>query len=117
MRRSWPPQRISRASNLAGNAFVPLERSRALTEPIGGRIIEVSNDDPNIFDGEPGNPRIGWTTYVPPGSVAKGREIVTTGGRGKSDRTGHGVDTAYLASLPPVKTSRPLTQPSGNATR
>ena len=114
MRRSWPPLRISRASNLAGNAFVPLERSRALTEPIGGRIIEVSNDDPNIFDGEPGNPRIGWTTYVPPGSVAKGREIVTTGGvmrvgsretrngriirgfdaggRGKSDRTGHGVD-------------------------
>ena len=25
--------------------------------------------------------------------------------------------TAYLASLPPVKTSRPLTQPLGNATR
>jgi hypothetical protein len=37
-------------TRLAGNAFVPVQRSRALT------------------------------TYVPPGSVAKGREIVTTGG-------------------------------------
>ena len=51
-----------------------------MTEPIGGRIIEVSNNDRNIFDGEPGNPRNGWTAYVPSGSVAKGREIVTTGG-------------------------------------
>jgi hypothetical protein len=23
--------------------------------------------------------KVGWTAYVPPGSVAKGREIVTTG--------------------------------------
>jgi len=63
-----------------GNAFVPIERSRALTEPIGGRIIEVSNDDRNIFEGEPGNPGVGWTADVPQGSVAKGRETVTTGG-------------------------------------
>jgi len=40
----------------------------------------VSNDDRNIFEGEPGNRRVGWTAYVPQGSVAKGREIVTTGG-------------------------------------
>jgi cytochrome c553 len=167
-------------TRIAGNAFVPLERSRALTERIGGRIVEVSNDDRNIFDGEPGNPRVGWTAYVPPGSVAKGREIVTTGGvmrvgRDVVPRTTacsgcHGPDlmgmddapplagrsasylarqlydfqrearigrsaalmrvvvanlteqdmvgiTAYLASLPPVRTSRPLTQPLGNATR
>jgi hypothetical protein len=68
--------------------------------------------------GEPGNPRIGWTTYAPPGSVAKGREIVTTGGvmRGVvANLSEQGL--AYLASLPPVKTSRPLTQPLGNATR
>ena len=167
-------------TRIAGNAFVPLERSRALTEPVGGRIIEVSNDDRNIFDGEPGNPRVGWTAYVPPGSVAKGREIVTTGGvmrvgndvvpRTTACSGCHGPDlmgmddapplagrsasylarqlydfqrearigrsaafmrvvvanltdqdmvaiTAYLASLPPVKTSRPLTQPLGNATR
>ena len=121
---------------IADNAFVPIERSRALTEPIDGRIIEVSNDDRNIFQGEPGNPRVGWTAYVPQGSVAKGREIVTTGG---VMRVGGDVVprtaalmrvvvanlteqdmvavTAYLASLPPVKTSRPLTQPLGNATR
>ncbi|HEU5256457.1 MAG TPA: c-type cytochrome [Vicinamibacterales bacterium] len=167
-------------TRLAGNGFVPVERSTALTEPIGGRVIEVSNADRNIFDGEPGNPRIGWTTYVPPGSVAKGREIVTTGGvmrvgseivpRTTACSGCHGPDlmgmddapplagrsasylarqlydfqretrngrsaalmrvvvanltepdmvsiTAYLASLPPVRTSRPLTQPSGNATR
>jgi cytochrome c553 len=67
-------------TRIGGNAFVPLERSRALTEPIAGRIIEVSNDDRNIFDGEPGSPRIGWTAYVPVGSVARGRGLVTTGG-------------------------------------
>lgn len=67
-------------TRLAGNAFVPLDRPRGLTQPIAGRIIEVSNDDRNIFDGEPGNSRVGWTAYVPAGSVAKGREIVTTGG-------------------------------------
>lgn len=67
-------------TRIAGNAFVPIERSRALTKPIDGRIIEVSNDNRNIFEGEPGNPRVGWTAYVPQGSVAKGREIVTTGG-------------------------------------
>lgn len=52
-------------TRIAGNAFVPVERSRALVEPIDGRIIEVSNDDRNIFDGEPGNPRIGWTATCP----------------------------------------------------
>src|SRR6185369_1518973 len=67
-------------TRLAGNAFVLFYHATATTEPIEGRVIEVSKDDRNIFDGEPGNPRSGWTTYVPPGSVAKGREIVTTGG-------------------------------------
>ena len=67
-------------TRINGNRFVPLERSRAMVEPIGNRIIEISNDDANIFDGEPSNPRIGWTAYVPTGSVAKGRDIVTTGG-------------------------------------
>jgi cytochrome c553 len=67
-------------TRINGNAFVPLDRSRTLTEPIDGRIIEISNDDRNIFDGEPGSPRIGWTAYVPRGSVARGRDIVTTGG-------------------------------------
>lgn len=125
-------------------------------------------------------PRIGWTAYVPVGSVAKGREIVTTGGvmrvggeavpKSTAWSGMHGPDltgvddvaplagrsasylarqlydfqretrigrirgpdasvvanlterdmvaiTAYLAALPPVKTSRPLTQPLGNATR
>jgi len=45
-----------------------------------GRIIEVANNDHPIFEGEPRNPRVGWTAYVPVGSVARGREIVTTGG-------------------------------------
>lgn len=167
-------------TRIQGNAFVPLERSRALAEPIAGRIIEVSDDDRNIFDGEPGSPRIGWTTYVPVGSIARGRDIVTTGGvmrlgdevipKTTACAGCHGPDlmgmddvpplagrsasylarqlydfqretrigrssplmrvvvanlteqdmvavTAYLASLQPVRTSRPLTQPLGNATR
>ena len=97
-----------------------------------------------MFDGEPGSPRLGRTAYVPVGSVAKGREIVTTGGviRARSNSMTFSVKrglaqsaalmrvvvanlterdmvaiTAYLAALPPVKASRPLTQPLGNVTR
>lgn len=99
-------------TRLAGNAFVPLERSRALTEPIAGRIIEVSEDDRNIFEGEPGNPRVGWTAYVPVGSIARGRDIVRTGGSMRmGDRTQpkttacagcHGPDLMGMDDVPPL---------------
>jgi len=86
-------------------------------------IIEVSDDDRTVFEGEPRNPRVGWTAYVPVGSVARGREIVTTGGVMRSVVPNANLtkqDMAGDGGLPRVvagKTSRPLTHPSGNATR
>jgi cytochrome c553 len=54
----------------------------------------VSDDDRNIFDGE---------LMGADAANLTGQDMVAI--------------TAYLASLQPVKTSHPLTQPLGNATR
>jgi len=99
-------------TRINGNRFIPLEKARPLNEPIAGRIIEVSDDDRNIFDGEPPNPRVGWTAYVPVGSVAKGRDIVTTGGTMRSGEhvvpkttacAGcHGPDLMGMDDVPPL---------------
>jgi cytochrome c553 len=45
-------------------------------EPMGERIIEVS-DDPTLYDW--GDERIGFTAYVPPGSIARGAAISAQG--------------------------------------
>jgi len=83
------------------------------TEPIGRRIIQVP-DDPmrtTIRD-----PHSGFTAYVPPGSIAKGKALVETGGSGKTiqcaichgDRlTGLG-EVPRLAGLQPVYIARQL---------
>ena len=46
-------------------------------EAIGNRIIEVPDDVERV---ELRDPHSGFTSYVPPGSVAKGQAIVATGG-------------------------------------
>jgi len=83
------------------------------TESIGRRIIQVP-DDPmrtTIRD-----PHSGFTAYVPPGSIAKGKALVETGGSGKTiqcaichgDRlTGLG-EVPRLAGLQPVYIARQL---------
>jgi cytochrome c553 len=47
------------------------------TEPIGNRIVELPEDEAAAVARDP---RSGFVVYVPPGSVAKGRKLVTTGG-------------------------------------
>jgi len=66
----------------AGGLWIPLIGAQAGTEPIGNRLIEVP-EDPNATE-TLRNPRSGFIAYVPPGSIAKGKEIVTTGGAGKT---------------------------------
>jgi cytochrome c553 len=85
------------------------------TEPIGRRVIQVP-DDPmrtTIRD-----PHSGFTAYVPPGSIAKGKALVTTGGSGKSVQcaichgdtlTGLG-EVPRIAGLQPVYVARQLIQ-------
>jgi len=46
------------------------------TEPIGDRIIEVPEDTARV---DIRDPHAGFIAYVPIGSVAKGKELVTTG--------------------------------------
>lgn len=67
------------------------------------------------FDGvlaSDGSARIGWTACVPPGSIAKGREIVTTGGvmrvgsevvpRTTACAGCHGTDLMGMDDAPPL---------------
>ncbi len=96
-------------TRIVGNLFLPTEKER--TEPIAGRIIEVPED---VEQAETlRSPRSGFIAYVPPGSVEKGRDLVTTGGmrivgneiiQGKTTPcvTCHGLDLMGVADVPPI---------------
>jgi len=60
-----------------GGMYLRLEGADAGTEPIGARIIEtpVNTHDTEYLR----NPRSGFTAYVPPGSLAKGKALVENG--------------------------------------
>ena len=56
--------------------FLPIAQEK--TEPIAGRIIEMPED---VEQAETlRNPHSGFVAYVPPGSIKKGEDLVTTGG-------------------------------------
>jgi len=79
--------------------FITLGTER--TVPIAGRIIETPESELNanyLRDS-----RSGWNVYVPVGSLAKGEELVTTGG-GKTVSCGvcHGPDLMGLGSMPGI---------------
>lgn len=70
------------------------------TEPIGGRLVEVP-DDFERFEKRDGH--ITYTAYVPPGSLAKGEELVKTGGGiTTACATCHGPDLKGLGLVPPI---------------
>ena len=65
-----------------GGLDMPLKEPEAGMEPIGNRIVEVPV---NPEDTEPmRDPRSGFIAYVPIGSIAKGEELATHGGNGKT---------------------------------
>ena len=96
-------------TRIVGNLFLAPTHER--TEPIAGRIIEVPED---LEQAETlRNPRSGFVAYVPPGSIEKGRDLVTTGGmrvvgndiiQGKTTPcvTCHGLDLMGVADVPPI---------------
>src|SRR5436305_927090 len=51
------------------------------TEPIGMRVIEVPEDAERV---ELRDPKSGFIAYAPPGSLAKGLNLVATGGNGRT---------------------------------
>ena len=71
-------------------------------EPIGQRIIRGAQRpgaDDMLRDW-----RVGFTTYVPPGSIKKGEALVTTGGNGKTVQCTicHGADLRGSGPVPPI---------------
>ena len=70
-------------------------------EPLGNRIVEVAEDAEATEIMR--DPRGGFVAYVPAGSIARGRELVETGG-GKTIQCGicHGPDQKGLADIPGI---------------
>jgi cytochrome c553 len=95
-------------TRIAGNLFVSV--AKEWTEPIAGRIIEVPADNEQAELHR--NPRSGFVAYVPVGSIAKGEDLVTTGGAKvvaneivrKTMACGscHGPDLMGIDDVPPI---------------
>ncbi len=70
------------------------------TEPIGERIVELSDDLPQSFLG---NDHVVLTDYVPPGALSRGRAIVETGGvSGQPCTVCHGASLRGGQTAPPL---------------
>jgi cytochrome c553 len=69
------------------------------TEPLGNRIIEVPEDEEVVVYRDPSS---GFVAYVPKGSIAKGKELATTGNGGKTIPCGicHGRTLQSLGEMP-----------------
>jgi cytochrome c553 len=70
-------------------------------EPIGNRVIEVSED---LERTELRDPTSGFIAYVPKGSLAKGKDLVTTGGNSRtmSCTMCHGADLKGTGNIPSI---------------
>ena len=83
-----------------GNMWVPVHGSTK-TEPLGNRIVETPEDEhqANVLR----NIRSGWVAYVPPGSLRRGRMLVTDGLRKTvACATCHGTDLMGSGDFPGI---------------
>jgi cytochrome c553 len=83
-----------------------LESEGSETEPLGMRVVEMPEDtyQSNMLR----NPRSGLKAYVPIGSIARGEEIIRTGGeRSMECLTCHGQDLRGTAIAPPIAGRQP----------
>jgi cytochrome c553 len=90
----------------AAGLYIRLDGVEAGNEPIGHRIVEVADNGEAtevIRD-----PHSGFTAYVPPGAIAKGKTLVTTGG-GKTTAcaTCHGGNLSGVGSIPSIAARSP----------
>ncbi len=71
------------------------------TEPLGTRIVEIPQD---MAQFEHRDLRARFTAYVPFGSIAKGEDLATTGGSGKTIPCGncHGPDLKGVGLIPSI---------------
>ena len=79
--------------------LVPVEGGGS--EPIGNRVLETPTDlaRHDLLDSE-----VGYTVYVPKGSIKKGQKLVRTGGNGKTlpCTSCHGPDLRGIGEVPPI---------------
>ena len=73
---------------------------KAGSEPIGQRIVEVPDDA--IWQWQLGSTHANYTAYVPKGSIARGKALVTSGDGVVPCRTCHGDDLKGSAIAPPL---------------
>lgn len=96
-------------TRIAGNLFLATAEER--TEPIGRRIIETPEDEVQTETHR--NPHVGFVAYAPPGSLERGKDLVTTGGmrivgdtvvQGRTTPclTCHGLDLMGVTDVPPI---------------
>jgi cytochrome c553 len=71
------------------------------TEPLGNRIIEVPEEPAKVLSYDSHS---GFIAYVPVGSIAKGEELVKTGGSGKTTRCAscHGETWTGIGEVPRI---------------
>ncbi len=83
------------------NGWMLVTEEGGAMEPIGERIIEVSED---LERTELRDSKSGFIAYVPVGSLKKGQALVTTGGGGKTIRctTCHGADLRGIGGVPSI---------------
>ena len=76
-------------------------------EPIGNRIIELPQD---VARAESRDPHSGFVAYVPKGSIEKGKQLVTTGGEGKTIQCAicHGPALGGLGEVPAIAGHSPM---------
>jgi cytochrome c553 len=77
-------------------------------EPIGARVIEVPEDNDRV---ELRDPKSGFVAYAPPGSIAKGLNLVATGGGGKTIACTicHGPTLKGMGDVPGLAGQSPIT--------
>ena len=77
------------------------------SEPLGNRIIELPVDAARATSRDPHS---GFIAYVPPGSVARGEKLATTGGNGKTIACTicHGESLKGLGDVPRIAGLHPI---------
>jgi len=90
----------------AGGMWLRLEGADAGTEPIGKRIIETPKN--TEYTERLRNPHSGFTAYVPPGSIAKGKALATAAnGKATQCTVCHGAELDGLAVVPTLRGRSP----------
>jgi cytochrome c553 len=90
-----------------GDGRMLFEHPDGGTEALGYRIIELPEDRELATARHPDS---GFIAYTPPGSIARGEALVTTGGNGKTIQCAicHGPDLKGLADFPPIAGRSPI---------